>query len=190
VLYIRSRFAVRNAVGVGGAGIIIEISGSVRRDERLVLDEHREPSLVRGDEFDVDEDDEVDFVDWEDESDVGSGFDMRTRSGEDESGGLNAYTGRERVRDGDDGEGVCVEYKDNMEGVYGDEGIGSTGEFGCRNRATRSNGVGRALRGLEIVERGSGSEGCVGVSWMIFSEGRETDRGRGGRTLYLSDRCD
>jgi hypothetical protein len=108
VLYMRSLFVVRNAVGVGGAGIIYENSGSVRRDERLVLDEHREPSLVRGDEFEVDEeevDEAVDFVDWDDEIDVGRGLDIRTRSNEEESGGLNAYTGSERVRDGDGGDG-------------------------------------------------------------------------------------
>lgn len=100
-------------------GIVNKISGSVRRDERLVLDEHRDPALVRGDEFEVDDDVEevVDFVDCDDEIKVGSGLDMRTRSGNDDSGGLKAYTGRESVRDGDGGDGCCGEYNDNIEGV-------------------------------------------------------------------------
>ena len=61
---------------------------------------------------------------------------------------------------------------------------------GCLNRVTRSNGVGRALRGFDTVGEGSGSEEALGVSWMMLTSGRETDRGTGGRTLYLSDICD
>ena len=67
--------------------------------------------------------------------------------------------------------------------------MGSTGEVvcGCLNRATRSNGVGRALRGFETVGEGLGSEEALGVSWMMLTSGREIDRGTGGRTLCLSD---
>src|SRR5579859_1890765 len=115
----RSRFIDRDAVGVGGVGIVNEISRSGRMDERLVLEEHREPALVRGDEFEVEDDVEevVDFVDCDDETVVGSGLDMRTRSGNDDSGGLKAYTGRESVRHGDGGDGCCGEYNDNIDGV-------------------------------------------------------------------------
>jgi hypothetical protein len=69
--------------------------------------------------------------------------------------------------------------------------MGSTGGVcGCLNRVTRSKGVGRALRGFETVEGGAGSEEGPGISWMMLTSGREIDRGRGGKTLYLSDGCD
>lgn len=69
--------------------------------------------------------------------------------------------------------------------------MGSTGVVcGCLHRVTRSNGVGRALRGFETVGGDCGSEEALDVSWMMLTSGREIDRGRGGRTLYLSDICD
>ena len=55
MLYMRSLFVVRIAVGVGGAGMVYKISASVRREERLVLEEQSELSLERGDKVEVEE---------------------------------------------------------------------------------------------------------------------------------------
>ena len=116
MLYIRSLFVVRIAVGVGGAGMAYKISASVRREDRLVLEEQSELSLERGDEVEVDVDEAVDFVDWADE-DEGSGLDIRNRSGEEEPEDLAVYIGSDRVRDGEDEPGLGSEYNDRIDGV-------------------------------------------------------------------------
>ena len=117
MLYMRSLFVVRIAVGVGGAGMVYKISASVRREERLVLEEQSELSLERGDKVEVEDVDEaVDFVDCADE-DEGSGLDMRNRSGEEEPEDLAVYVGSDRVRDGEDEPGLGSEYKDRIDGV-------------------------------------------------------------------------
>jgi hypothetical protein len=115
VLYILSFLAARIAVGVGGVGIAHNRSVvSVRREDILVREDVLEPLLVRGDEFEVDEDFEEDFDEEENKADIGRGLEVRVFPGDGISVDWKAYVGRDRVREF--GESGCgLEYRENID---------------------------------------------------------------------------
>jgi hypothetical protein len=143
------------AVGVGGVGIGQYIS---RREDILVREEALDPLLVRGDEVDVEDDFVEDFEEDENNADIGNGLDERVFPGDGRSVDWKVYVGNDSVREL--GESCCgLEYSENMDEGYGDNGGGSAGVNARRGLGTSSNGVGRAFLGLGGVLGFVGGDG-------------------------------